>query len=330
MPRKPKPTPTPVPPPPPPPPPSTSSFVGRCGLSLCLGGSRWYLYGASDLTGLDSPETWSSMAVAGGLNTIRIVNFLDENGSSGTAAYDEWHWQRVDRVIASARSHGLHVLLDLSTYRNLLKHSGVDPYALDWQPFLSFVANRTNTVTGATYASDPTIALVAFAGEVEPINSGANTLGVTTTELTTFYARTFSEWKALDPNHLVSPGGFLQIDWNSGIDWRAIFGLADNDVCSIHNYSSKDTSITTPNVSAYCASIGRPWITEEFGWEQSIGDSARAVNFQSMYTLQVANGSAGVAFWNLGAQVGGSTYDVNSSTPLTWGVVQRNAPGQVT
>ena len=59
-----------------------------------------------------------------------------------------------------------------------------------------------------------------------------------------------AEWKVQDPNHLVSPGGLLQLDWNSGIDWKHVFGLADNDVCSIHDYSSNDRQITTPNVSA--------------------------------------------------------------------------------
>jgi len=300
--------------------------VQRCGTALCVAGQTWYLYGASNLGGLDNPDAATKLAVSGRVNTLRIVNFLDEHGSPSAAPYDEARWQRVDRVIASARAQGLRVILDLSTYRNLLANAGLNPYAVDWKPLVAFVTGRRNTVTGLTYSADPTIAFVAFAGEVEPINTPANTLGVTTSQLTSFFARTFSEWKALDANHLVSPGGLTQLDWNSGIDWRSIFGLADNDLCSIHDYGTGDQTVTTPNVASYCASIGRPWLTEEFGWDQSVGDSQRASLFDSMVALQARYGAAGVGFWNLGSQVGGSTFDVNPNTPLTWAVVLAHAP----
>jgi endo-1,4-beta-mannosidase len=266
------------------------------------------------------------MARDAGMNTLRIVNFLDEKGSPSTAPYDAPRWYRVDRAIAAAGSRGLHVILDLSTYRNLLWTSGANPYTTDWQPFLKFVANRVNTVSGIRYADDPTIAIVAFAGEVEPINTSTNDRNITTSQVTGFFKRTFTEWKALDPNHLTSSGGLLQIDWNSGIDWRAIFSLADGDVCAIHDYSLPDQTVTTPAVATYCASIGKPWITEEFGWEQSMGDSARATAYSQMYALQRTYHAAGVGVWNLGTEVGGTTYDVNPNTPRTWAAVLANAP----
>jgi hypothetical protein len=301
--------------------------VTRCGTRLCLGGETWYLYGASQLGGLDDPTARADLAVAARLNTLRVVNFLDEGGAPSSAPYNEWHWQRVDRVIAAAGAKGLRVILDLSTYRNLLWNSGANPYTTDWQPFLSFVAARKNTVTGVAYASDPTIALMAFAGEVEPINTPSNTRGITTAQVNAFFERTFAQWKALDPNHLTSSGGLLQLAWNSGIDWKAIFGLADGDVCSIHDYSSADQTLTTPEVSKYCGSIGRPWITEEFGWEQGMGDGARAALYGDMYSLQRTFHAAGVGNWNLGTALGGATnYDFNPLTPLTWNTVRINAP----
>jgi hypothetical protein len=303
-----------------------SGFVTRCGLYFCLNGSRWSMYAGSDLGGLDDPDARSTLAVAAGLNTLRIVDFLDVKGAPATAPYDSARWQRVDRVIASAGAHGLHVILDLSTYRNLLWNAGLDPYTVDWRAFLQFVATRVNTVTGVRYANDPTIALMAFAGEVEPIDTPSNTRGITTSQVTDFFSRTFAEWKAFDPSHLVSSGGLLQLDWASGIDWKAIFGLSTNDVCSIHDYSTADRTITTPAVAAYCGSIGRPWITEEFGWEQSVGDATRAAAFDTMYDTQVTYHAAGVGFWNLGTQLGGTTYDVNTGTTLTWAAVKAHAP----
>ena len=305
---------------------SGTGFVARCGRSLCLNGSPWYLFGASQLGGLDDPNARAEMAVSANLNTIRIVNFLDEKGALATAPYESWRWQRVDRAIASAHGRGLKVILDLSTYRNLLSNAGLNPYTHDWGAFISFVANRRNTVTGVRYADDPTIAIVAFAGEVEPVNSTANSLGVTTLQVTNFFKKAFASWQAIDPNHLLSSGGLLQLDWNSGIDWRTIFALPGSDLCSIHDYSRADQTITTPAVASYCASIGRPWITEEFGWEQATGDLSRSRDFAAMYGLQSRYAAAGVAFWNLGPQTSGATYDVNSATALTWAAVRSNAP----
>ena len=301
--------------------PVVSGFVSVCGQSLCGNGARWYLYGASVYGGLDDPAGTVARARAAGLNSIRIVNFLEEGGPVASAPFSEAHWARVDRLIGAAGGAGLKVILDLSTHRNLLANAGVNPYTHDWASFIRHAATRVNTATGARYADDPTIALIAFAGEVEPINTSDNRLGVTTAQVTTFFQRAFATWKSFDARHPVSSGGLLHYGWNSGIDWRAIFAAAD--VCSIHNYSESDTA-TTPTVASYCAGIGKPWITEEFGWERSVGDATRASLFQGIYTLQANNGSAGVAFWNLGPQTTSPTFDVNASTPLTHEVVASN------
>jgi hypothetical protein len=261
-------------------------------------------------------------AQAAGLNTIRIVNPLNEGGSVATEPTREAAWVRVDALIAAAEQADLLVILDLSTYRNLLYRNNINPYTRDWKPFLTFVANRTNTVSGRVYKEDPTIAIVSLAGEVEPPNGSQNTLGVTKAQVTEFFRVAGAAWKSLDTNHILSSGGLLQLDWDSGIDWKAIFGLSSMDICSIHNYSSNDSTKTTPAVAAHCASIGKPWINEEFGWVQSIGDSTRAANYRAMYDRQRTYNSAGAAFWNLGPEVTGASHDVNQQTPLTWAVVR--------
>lgn len=296
--------------------------VSVCGRAFCLAGQPWYLHGASVLGGMDDAAATSAHARSAGLNTIRVVNFLDERGAPATAAYDEWHWARLDRIIADASANDLKVILDLSTYRNMLANAGLNPYAEDWGPFVSFAANRRNTVTGVRYGDDPTIALVAIAGEVEPINTPDNRLGVTTSQVTEFFTRTFAQWRSIDAVHPVTSGGLLHYGWNSGIDWQAIFAAAD--ACSIHNYSAGDVAATA-TVASYCAGMNKPWITEEFGWDISLGDAGRAVAFQSIYDLNRTNGSAGTAFWNLGPQTQMPTYDVNDTTPLTLDVVRRNA-----
>ena len=162
--------------------------------------------------------------------------------------------------------------------------------------------------------------MIAFAGEVGPPKGSYDARNPTSAQLTDFFARTFAQWRAIDGRHLLESGGLLQLDWDSGVDWRAIFSVADT--CSIHNYSAGDVAVT-PTIAAWCASAGKPWITEEFGWDQVVGDAVRASSFTTMFNLQASYGSAGAAFWNLGT---GGGHDVGSQTPLTLDAVLRRAP----
>src|SRR5581483_1794656 len=307
--------------------PSTSAdqYVRACGVSLCLAGSPWRLYGATIYSGYDDPRGRISMAKAAGLNTLRLVNFIDPADSMADLAVPR-NWARLDAAIADAQVGGLHVILDLSDYRNLLTMSGKNPYTVDWGPFLRLVAQRVNSVSGLRYADDPTIALISIAGEVEPVNSPKNTLGITTADVTTFFSRTFAEWRALDPHHLLSTGGLGQLDWPSGIDWRSIMALPGSDVCAIIAYGESTTSTIPATVGGYCASLGRPWITEEFGTPISLGDAARAAWYDHVIDENRSHGSAGTSFWNLGPQTISPSYDVNPESPLLWAAVRAAAP----
>lgn len=308
---------------------TNAGYVAVCGKGLCINDSPWYMYGASVYQGLNNPNAIITQAQTAKLNTVRITDFIvTAAGLSG--ASDEAHWRKVDALLAAASQANLKVLLDLSTYRNMLKKSSINPYTYNWQSFLNFVMTRTNTINGRSYKDDPTIAIVALAGEVDPPNSSNNPLGVTQQQVTDFFSRTLAQLAATGSRALRTSGGLLQLSWNSGIDWRAIMADQNNQICNIHNYSQADQNYT-PTVATYCDGIGKPWITEEFGFNQTDGDSSRANEFQAMYNLQKNNHSAGVAFWNLGTEVVGvngktETFDVNTSTPLTLQVVQQNAP----
>jgi hypothetical protein len=262
-----------------------------------------------------------ALAQQGGLNTIRLVDMLDENGPV-SGAYDEAHWRNVDADIAAARAAGLHVELDLSSYRNLLFEHGINPYTQDWKQFLTFVADRVNTVTGVRYADDPTIALVAFAGEIEPPSYGGNTVHATAEEMYAFFTRTFTQWRALDPNHLRTTGGQLFVaDPYAGIDWQRLALLPGDDVCSNHVYSGTDLSTGMANMASWCGGR-RPWIVEEYGAQQSVGDRARATFFTAVAARARSLGAAGIGFWNLGPEQTPGSHDVNPTVPLTWHAVQ--------
>jgi hypothetical protein len=260
----------------------------------------------------------------GRLNAIRMVDFLDTGGEVAAAPFDENRWVRVDRGIAAAAARGLKVLLDLSTYRNLLQQHDMNPYDFDWRPFLEFMTRRRNTVTGRIYADDPTISIVSLAGEVDPPNGEDTCCGINTASINAFFTRTARQFKELDRNHLLSSGGLHQLDRNSGIDYRTIFAIPEIDVCAVHD--SDDGHRNVGPASTYCQSIGKPWIWEEFSRPQSMGDAARASYFQVVYDSSRSMKAAGVGFWNLWTDVRGDSHDVNPDTPLTWEVVRRNAP----
>jgi hypothetical protein len=305
----------------------TASFVTACGSELCLLGRAWRMHAASDYNTTATAARRAAMAGSAGINTLRLVALLDEAGSPTAAPYDEARWIGVDERIAAAGRHGLKVLVDLSTYRNLLANAGIEPYTHDWGPFLQVLLNRRNTVTGVRYAEDPTIAMFSLAGEVEPEpRRAAGTRA--RRDVTEFFLRTLLQAKAIDGNHLWSSGGLLHLDWDSGIEWRTIMSLRQNDVCSIHNYSAQDTTVTTPQVAQHCRDLGKPWITEEFGYPQSLGDAERARRFRAMFELQRRHGVAGVGFWNLGDELAPSSHDVNEQTPAVWAALRENAPAR--
>jgi hypothetical protein len=152
-----------------------------------------------------------------------------------------------------------------------------------------------------------------------------------------FYDRVMSQWKSHDPNHLLSNGGLLHTDWEelhggqSGIDWQGIAAVVDNDIPSLHTYPAQiiagvPVEHQTPKFAPYVLSLGKPWFTEEFGWRQEVGDATRADYFEWLFDRQDEYGSAGAAFWNLGVELAGGTFDVSPATPLTWGVVVDRAP----
>lgn len=356
---------------------TATGFVQASGAALTLNGQPFHIFGASIYetsnhgATVDPPDPTFALAAQGHLNTLRLIDIFNEDGTDANAPYSAADWAREDALVARAQAAGLHVVIDFSDFRNwwvnrqivvhdtqtgddwatacrtvALGHvtfATLDPYSVaarpDWTAFMTYVANRVNTVSGMPYRNDPTILAVSMAGE--PWGAGSSECGEATTqdELTAFYAWALGEWKSLDANHLRSNGGltgtYFGVDGNgdpipSGqqIDGVAIFALPDNTLPSLHTYPPAGTLADgqTPVMGAEAQRLGKPWFTEEFGWTQGTGDAVRAADYQWLYDEQVTYGSAGSLFWNLGSQGTSGTFDVNPSTPLTWQVVLDHAP----
>jgi mannan endo-1,4-beta-mannosidase len=350
-------------------------FVQASGRNLVLDGQPFRIFGASIYQTSNhghtaDPDQIFAWAEAAGMNTVRLSDIFLQTTNDPGAPYAEADWVWIDGLIARARDKGMKVVLDLSSYRNWIVWSSMinegvvadcqddptghgvdfaalDPYTVErragWTQFMSFVANRINTVTGIPFRKDPTILVVSIAGE--PVGPGFALCGKasTTQELTDFFTWALAEWKSLDPHHLRSTGGlhgtYGGLDENgdpipSGqlVDGIALFRLADNTLPSLHTYPPPDSielplaDGQTPVLAPIAEDENKPWFTEEFGFHQSDGDSWRATEFDFIYDEQTAYGSAGSLFWNLGPEIGSDTFDVNPSTPETWARVLAEAP----
>ncbi len=324
---------------------STGAPAGQvvvCGTSLCVDGTPWSMYGATvynpGLTpyqsGVRDPAGTVALAEQAHLNTIRITDFLNVTGDPSTDPYDPGRWAYVDAMIAAAGAAGLHVDLGLADYRAMLWNQCTDPYTADWSSFISFVANRVNTVSHLVYKDDPTIAFVSAAGEPLPVGTHQYTAKTTgslctmtysTADLTNFYSSVTGDWQSQGGTVLFNSGGLGYLNETSaGIDWQSIFSLPSNPFCDIKTYGGMQA--WAPIAAAYCQSIGKPVVVEEFGWQQSAGDAARAQLFATMVAQLRALHVAGMAFWNLGYQLGPTSYEINPATPDTFAAVIDNAP----
>ena len=259
-----------------------------------------------------------SMAQQAHLNTLRPTNFFD-----GTT-YGDWYnatiWSNMDYLFQEAASHGMFVILDLSSFRDKTLKQGIYPY--DPSPYtaaFSWVASR--------YAGNSALLNYAIAGEVA-CPAGSDPLRPTSTQALTDYYQVLSDTlHAADPNHLISSGGLSHLNQaDCGIDWKSIFSLPHINMAAIHVYSDNDRTITMPMVAEWAASNGKPFTVEEFGFLQGKGDAQRSADFQNMYTLGRQFGVTSMIFWNLGPEVSPSSYEVNPDTPLTWDTIIRNAP----
>lgn len=245
-------------------------------------------------------------AVMNGINVLRPTDQMSDTINP----YDTVLWNNMDYLFNQAEQHNIYVILDLSTFRNMLRKQGIMPYdSSKWTTFINFVIDR--------YKMRKNILYISIAGEVEAPN-GSEPYKTSTTNLTKFYDEVSSQIYAVDQgHHLIQSGGLLFLNWNSGIDWQSIFSLPHINIASIHSYSDGDRQTTIPSVSAWAKQRNIPFMIDEFGFLQSLGDSIRADSYKQTFQLVKDYGIAGVVFWNLGPEVKSQTYDVSSSTPNT-------------
>ncbi|MBA3824108.1 MAG: hypothetical protein H0X24_09455 [Ktedonobacterales bacterium] len=260
-------------------------------------------------------DQWITQAAAAKINTIRATDFLSN--------VDDWRnptvWANMDYLLCHARTHGMHVIISLTTFGKMLYQQGNFPYDPGaWGALIDFVGTR--------YRNERALAYYAILGEALPPN-GNDPLRATPNQLLAFYRDTSLQLRTVDSgHHLISTGGLSFLNGDYGIPWQDIFALPTIDLAAIHVYSAGDRDITLPNVAAWSAQNDKPFVIEEFGFQQKLGDAARAAAFADILARARTAKAAGVGFWNLGPEVADKSYDVSAATPLTWDALQKGAP----
>ncbi len=310
----------------------THLFVGNHEIRL-YGGTLYLTYdGKQYLTGgafasrskakeVDAYlQKWTAAAAKCHMNVLRVTDWLPTN--SGWKNPEIYH--QLDYLTKLDNQQHIYTEIDLSAFRNWLTAHHKDAYdAANWRQFIRYI--------GVHFRDNTDIAMYGIAGEVPAPNYKAT--NPTAEQLIAFFKAVSSELHRFDPNHLISSGGFIFMDDpHSGIPWRRIFSLPDIQLAAIHAYAGSPTGVAGSayrRVGSWANSKGIPFMVEEFGYHQNVGDGVRAGLFEANYKYGKQYHAAGMIFWNWGGETtendGSKTaMDVNPQTLLTYLTVSQN------
>lgn len=262
-----------------------------------------------------------AMQAAAGLNLIRPTDYWS-SAAQGQAMTDSVLWANMDYLIGAAKARGIWVEMDLSAWKKFLQNEHRDPYdAANWMPFLDWV--------GARYRNEPAIAFWYLSGE-PPVPKTA----AACTAMVSFFRAITDHMRAIDPNHLISAGGFNHMnDERTCAWWQEIYRLPNNQVLAYKTYSNHDLALT-PTITAFADSVDKPLINAEFGEPQGVGDCSwsgvaynglrvgRAEFYRQVLEAGRRGGAVGFLFWNLGPELGPKSYEVSPAQPCLWHELQ--------
>jgi len=318
-------------------------FVTAAGGHFLYGGKLLKLYGSTFYPAtVGGTSAWRrssfpqyidhilQLEASAGQNVVRPTDYWDKTNTAQTWN-DGTIWTNLDYLVRAAAQRHMFVIMDLSAFRWLLVSMGQDPYnATNWTTFLTFV--------GARYRDAPSIAFYSIVGEPPPPTTPA-----ASDLLVGFYRAVTNELYSADQgHHLITGGGFNHMEEETLATpwWHEIYALPHNDVVAFKTYSQHDLNLM-PTIAAYAQHLNKPMVDEEFGMPQYMGDAqyaggsggynglftSRAQFFEAVYSEGGGLGVDSFVFWNLGCQLGSSSYEVSPLTPGAWQVMTSHGPG---
>jgi hypothetical protein len=321
-----------------------SSFVGKQGTALMFQGQPLKLYGYTFYPApIGGSSAWHTLefthyidhimdlGAQAGQNLLRPTDFWDVHYKD--SQQDDINiWKNMDYLVCAARQRNMFVAMDISAFGHYLVSQRHDPFdAKNWKSFLDAI--------GKHYINQTSIAFYSILGEPQPPGSVE-----AMNRLVDFYSRVTTELHKADGNHhLITAGGFNHMEDETAQTpwWQKIYALPGNDIMAFKTYSQNDLQLI-PHISAFSKEIQKPFVDEEFGLPQGMGDAIytgevynsirtnRAEFFDAVYSIGAAEGVAGFVFWNMGCQLGDQSYQVSPLTPAVWKVIKEHAPAKPT
>jgi mannan endo-1,4-beta-mannosidase len=251
-------------------------------------------------------------------------------------APDQWNEEalvHLDKVIAEAARNKLHVQLclvnwwrDTGGVTQYLRWAGINDAADDkfdfginperamlfytneetrrlYRQHVEKIVTRRNTVTGTIYRDDPNIFGWELMNEAQAFTGRWAERRAWIKEMSAYL-------KALDPNHVVTPGDWGYRTAAERREWLADHQLPNIDYCDVHNYPRPDGDlfVDSPkamqdfidNRAAAALAVRKPLVFGEFGMgvEGHKGFS-QTEWFRAFFESNIRAGSAGAMFWIL-------------------------------
>ncbi|KAH7912403.1 glycoside hydrolase family 5 protein [Hygrophoropsis aurantiaca] len=326
---------------------ASTGYVQASGQGFTLDGETYtvfggnsYWVGLTELSTTDMDTTFENIAAYGG-TTVRTWGFNDVltpygdyyqlwNGSTPTINYGATGLENFDNVVASAKAHGIRLIVTLTN--NWDNYGGMDVYVNQiigqGQPHDYFYTNPEviaayqNYVKAfvSRYENEPTIFGWELANEPRCTGSTAATSGTCTTETITTWIKTMSAYiKSVDANHLVGLGdeGWFNYpnstdtayDGSQGIDFNANLAIETIDFGTFHLYPFSWGETASPitwgaewieNHRISQATYNKPVLMEEFGVLTTQNQTATYLDW---YSTVLDSGLSGVLIWQAGSNL---------------------------
>ncbi|KAJ7216025.1 CEL4a mannanase [Mycena pura] len=326
--------------------PSATGFVRTSGTRFTLNGTAFPVVGENAywpaLLGYSPAENDQAFAdIAGsGATTVRTMAFNEVtspvgvyyhlwNGSTATVNTGADGLQTLDILIASAKAHGLHLIIALTN--NWSDFGGMDVYTAQLLgpglPHDTFYTNPAVIAAYKTYVQAIVSryvnesAIMAWELANEPCCAGNTPASATcnSTTITTWAAEMSAFIKSIDKNHLVAIGdeGFINAavahDFDFpyqgdtiGIDFAANMEISTLDFGTFHMYpdnwghSADDIAWGNQWITDHAAimnSSNKPVIMEEYGSTSS----TRTTLYPMWYNTVIATDLTGDLVWQAGS-----------------------------